>query len=137
MAFKKVAGRRVYYKFKDCTPGQVLVNGGRYIGPEQGKYGIQHIFLEDDGTKTVVLNSSGHLNWLLENYATSGKSLCNVIYSERVLLTKGAMAGKEAHNFELEIDDGDNTPVVKHKEVLPESAKKKDFAGFFDSDISL
>lgn len=104
MAFQKVAGARKYFKYAECEQGQRLVVEGLYVGPEQGKYGVQHVFKQKD-KEVVVLNSSGHLNWLLENYASAGTSLCNVIYDGKTVLDKGPMKGKEAHRFELEIDD--------------------------------
>lgn len=69
---------------------------------------MQHIFVTEEGE--ICLNSSGHLNHLLDKYAFEGAK-CNVTYAGKVLLTKGNMKGKEAHNFELEIDDADKAPV--------------------------
>jgi acetyltransferase-like isoleucine patch superfamily enzyme len=112
MGFKKVSGTRKYFKYKDCAPGQVLVENGEYLGSEEGKFGIQHLFRQEDG-ETVCLNSAGHLNYLIEKNVKPGMH-CNVIYAEKVALTSGTFAGKEAHNFELEIDEGDlKRPPVK------------------------
>jgi len=102
--FKKVAGARKYFKYTECEKGQKLVSAGVYVGPEEGKFGTNHIFRQDDG-QVVSLNSSGHLNWLLENYATPGRTVCNVIYGGKEVLQKGSMKGKEAHRFELEIKE--------------------------------
>ena len=120
MAFTKVETNRKYYKYAECTPGQKLVDAGIYTGPSEGKFGVQHSFAQADGT-TVVLNSSGHLNWLLENHVVPGK-LVNVFYADKVLLTRGTYKGKEAHNFELEVDDG--AGITRHSEsaVAPTSA---------------
>lgn len=78
------------------------MDAGLYVGEEQGKFGIQHVFKEKK--ETVVLNSAGHLNWLLSNHVQPGQ-LCNVIYAGKVVIPKGTFAGKDAHNFELEVDD--------------------------------
>lgn len=109
MAFRKVAGSRKYFKYNECTVGQKLVDNGEFLGSEDGKYGIQHLF-DEDGT-TVVLNSSGHLNWLLKNHVKTGQRV-NVEYSGKVRLTKGAMVGKDAHTFDLEVDDTKVTATV-------------------------
>ncbi len=90
-------------KYKECQPGQKLVNEGSYLGPYQGKFGVQHDFKEKDG-EIVCLNSSGHLNYLLETHVATG-DLCNIYYKGVVVLNKGTFKGKEAHNFEIEIDD--------------------------------
>lgn len=103
MAFKKVSTARKYFKFAECKPGDKLVDAGIYVGPEEGRFGIQHIYKQTNG-EIVCLNSSGHLNWLMENHVKPGQ-LVNVYYADKVMLTKGAFKGKEAHNFEVEIDD--------------------------------
>lgn len=103
MAFKKVAGTRKYFKYKDCTPGQVLVADGEYTGPEDGKFGVQHLFNQRNG-EVVCLNSAGHLNYLLKERVKVGQRV-NIMYADRKLLEKGAFAGKEAHTFDLEVDD--------------------------------
>ena len=103
MAFKKIAGVRKYYKYKDCTPGQRLVEDGEYTGSEEGKFGIQHIFNQRNG-EVVCLNSAGHLNYLLKEHVKTGMRV-NVIYADRKTLAKGPFAGKEAHTFDIEVDD--------------------------------
>ena len=121
--FRKVAGSRKYFKYAECEDGQLLVKAGVYAGPEEGKFGVQHVFKQQDG-EIVVLNSSGHLNWLLDSHAAPG-TLCNVFYKGRHMLTKGAFKGKEAHNFELEVDDAYSTPK-RHAEAAPEAALSVD-----------
>jgi hypothetical protein len=113
MAFKKVATSRKYFKYADCNPGDVLVNEGTYVGPEEGRYGVQHIFKQRNG-EIVCLNSSGHLNWLIENHVSPGV-VVNILYKERVTLTKGPMAGKDAHNFELEVEEVEEGVSAKGK----------------------
>ncbi len=77
---------------------------------------------EEEGE--ICLNSSGHLNWLLEKYGFEG-ARCNIIYAGKETLTKGVMNGKEAHKFELEIDDAD-TPPSKEKEAPSEPTYEED-----------
>lgn len=111
MAYQKVATQRKYFKYAECQKGQKLVDEGVYLGTEEGKFGIQHIFRQKDG-ETVVLNKSGHLDYLLAENATKGTK-CNVIYDGKIVLTKGPFKGKEANNFELEVDDAG--PVAADK----------------------
>jgi len=125
MAFKKVAATRKYYKYSECEKGQMLIDNGLYVGEEQGKYGIQHIFKQQDG-QVVVLNSAGQLNWQLENHATPGKTRCNVFYAGKITLEKGAMAGKESHQFELETDD--DAPQAEVKAASVEDALTPDIS---------
>jgi len=115
MAFVKVSGARKYFKYSECEKGQKLVDQGTFIGSEEGKFGVQHLFKGKDGS-TTVLNSAGHLNWLLDEHVNTN-DLVNVYYEGKEMLLKGPMKGKEAHRFELEVDDGprsnvDNTPVT-------------------------
>ena len=110
MAFKKVSVNKKYFKYAECTKGQQLVVEGSYMGPYEGKFGVQHDFKQKDG-EIVCLNSAGQLNYLLENHVEVG-DLVNVYYDGSVMLTKGTFKGKNAHNFSIEVDtDG---AKVKH-----------------------
>lgn len=101
--FVSVGGGNVkYFKYPECKKGQVLVEAGIYKGPSQGKYGVIHTFILDDGSVTV-LNSSALLNWILEHRVTVG-ARCRVIYGGKLTMTKGAGAGKDAHQFEVLVD---------------------------------
>lgn len=139
MAFKKVGGARVYYKYSELTDGDVLIPGGVYLGSEEGKFGAVHLF--QVGDETHCLNSAGQLNYLVDKFIAPG-SACNITYRGKELLTKGPMAGKESHRFEVEVDDGaaDNAPqdpapvqvspkvapvTVKPKQVIPKSVTTK------------
>lgn len=118
-----MSGKRKYFKYNECKEKDVLVAAGTYVGSEEGKFGVQHVFRQKDGD-IVVLNSAGHLNFLLENHVQVG-SICNVIYAGKVRLTRGAMAGKDAHNFEVEVADQVSAPTkvvaATAAEVLAES----------------
>lgn len=119
MAFQKVQSERIYFKYKECKPGQCLVSNGIYCGPEEGKFGVQHKFQSRDDGKITILNSSGHLNWLLEEHVEVG-SVVNVYYREEITLTKGAFKGKPAHNFDLEVDD--TGVITKYADAAPTRA---------------
>jgi hypothetical protein len=143
MAFKKVGGSRVYYKYSELTDGDTLIEGGTYLGSEEGKYGIVHLFQVD--SETHCLNSAGQLNYLIDKYVAPG-ARCRITYCGKEVLTKGPMSGKESHRFGLEVDDGaeDNTPndpapaqvapakpaqapavAAKPKQVIPKSVTTK------------
>lgn len=107
MAFKKVSGSRKYYKYNEMSEGDGILTAATYLGTEQGKYGIEHIFEQDDAVH--VLNSAGHLNKLVEKYLNPGQR-CNLTYAGRITLDKGPMAGKDCHTFEMEVETQDHTP---------------------------
>lgn len=134
--FRKVAGARKYYKYSECDKGQKLVSAGLYVGPEEGKFGINHVFKQEDG-QTISLNSAGHLNWLLEDNTTAGKTVCNVYYDGKEMLTKGAMKGKEAHRFELEVREPQTHVVSKVKDTEPAKMVQGTLALDDQPDISL
>jgi hypothetical protein len=115
--WKKVGGRK-YFKYSECEAGSVLVDGLEFIGTEQGKFGVIHVFSDDHGGETV-LNSSGQLNYLVDRYLKTGDK-CRVVYQGKAKLTKGAMAGKEAHNFELFIA-GEEAPAHTDADIPPPS----------------
>lgn len=145
MAFKTVGGARQYYKYSECNEGDMLINNGKYLGSEQGKFGIQHLF-EVEGV-THVLNSAGQLNYLVEKHLSPNQR-CNVIYKGTITLEKGPMAGKDSHQFEMQVDDGFeavapaaapvvnaitkpvSTPQVEMKAVGRPKANKKPAAAY-------
>jgi hypothetical protein len=102
MAFQKVgSGKFKFIKYKDAEEGQILAEG-TYLGTRQGQYGIQHQVKEDSGDITV-LNSAGHLNFLLENHVSRGDYI-QVTYAGVETLEKGKFKGKEVHKFEVGVD---------------------------------
>lgn len=117
MAFKKKNVDKKFLKYKDCEFGQVLVEGV-YEKAYQGTYGVQYDFRTDDDF-IQVLNSSGHLNYLLNEYASFG-DYCKITYEGSKVLEKGPMKGKDAHQFSLEIDDDRFDKSFARNGVLPE-----------------
>ena len=103
----EIGGRKIYTKYADCKPGQVLVDG-KFLRDFQGKYGIQWEFLGNDG-EIHVLNSAGQLNYKMDAYVSPG-DMVQIIYQGMILLDKGPMSGKDSHQFKL-IDMG-KAPVV-------------------------
>lgn len=104
----KKMGSRKYFRYSECTAGDVLVEDGVFVGTEQGKYGVIHVFMLNDQSE-VVLNSSGQLNYLVDKYLSEG-TRCRVVYGGKNKLTKGAMAGKEAHNFDVFVSTDGSEP---------------------------
>lgn len=125
MAFRKVDGARKYFKYNECSPGQRLVENGEYLGTEEGTYGIQHLFKTDSGV--TVLNSSGHLNWMLEKHVTVGQRV-NVDYAGSDVLQKGPMTGKRAHKFDLEVDDTPTTNATAQAATTTATASTPDIS---------
>jgi hypothetical protein len=109
MAFESVTGGpRKFVKYKDCVEGQILAEG-IYRGMIDGKYGPQHLIRQTNGQE-VVLNSSGHLDYLVETHVPKG-SMVRVIYSGKQVLEKGRYAGKESHQFDVQLDRSASMPT--------------------------
>jgi len=104
MAFVKVSGSKKFFKYGECKKGDVLIAGGTYLGQEEGKFGIEHNFKLPSG-ELAVLNSAGHLNWLVQNFLPVG-TVCNIVYGGKDVIAKGTFKGKESHRFDLEVDNG-------------------------------
>lgn len=100
-----------YFKYPELKKGQVLIQKGKYLESKQGKFGVQHYFEEIESSERKVLNSSGQLNYLVDSYLAEG-DICKIVYEGKVVLDKGAMKGKEAHNFQLYLDKPTKTPEV-------------------------
>lgn len=120
MGFKKVSNSVRYVKYKECEEGQVIAEGV-YLGTRQGQYGIQHSIKEADGI--VVLNSSGQLNYLLKTHAPKGTPV-RVTYAGMQTLETGRFKDKEAHNFELEVDEENKVEVDDSEEEEAAPAPK-------------
>lgn len=103
MAFKEVAGTKKYFKYSECEKGDVLVEG-KFIRDFEGKFGIQYEFEHKTGD-IHVLNSSGQLNYKMD-FVNPGERVM-IIYDGSIILEKGAMKGKMAHQFKLLRDEED------------------------------
>jgi len=129
MAFKRVE-TSISYPLSTAKTGDKLVNEGLYTGYREGVYGKTHLFKEKSGK--VVGLSGGQLNYMIEDAGiiTEGRSY-NVFYEGKVVIQKGAMAGKEAHQFAIEADEDEETVEVT------KSVSKVEAALSDKSDISL
>ena len=124
----EIGGRKIYCKYAQKKPGDVLVDG-KFLRDFQGKYGIQWEFLGNDG-EIYVLNSAGQLNYKMDAYVSPG-DMVQIIYEGMILLDKGPMSGKDSHQFKL-IDMG-KAPVVKAETKAADSAEDSED----DSDYGL
>lgn len=98
--YTTVSGGRKYFKYSECTKGDVLVDGGTFIGSEEGKYGIQHLF--DVGGETVCLNSAAQLNQCIDTKVKAGDKV-RIVYDGKITLAKGPMAGKDCNQFVVQV----------------------------------
>jgi hypothetical protein len=118
MSGKEIGGQKKYFKYADCKPGDVLVDG-KFLRDFQGKYGIQWEYLDNSG-EVVVLNSAGQLNYKMDAYVSPG-DMVQIIYEGMITLDKGPMSGKDSHQFKL-IDMG-KAPVAKTETKAVDSAE--------------
>lgn len=103
MGFKSLNQSIKYFKYNECNPEDVLVQEGVYLETFEGKFGHQHKFREKESGQLVVLNSAGHLNYQVNQLKTG--QVVRVIYKGTTVLEKGAMSGKEAHQFDVQVDE--------------------------------
>lgn len=145
MAFQKITGKRKYYKYAECSPGQVLVEG-HFIGLEAGKFGTNLLFRDGDGEITC-LNSAGQLLYVFQDpdRVERGQRMnpqpvrpgqyVRVTYSgkEEIKAAHSAFHGKEAHRFEVEVDDErakslEDTPTKSPTKSAPVDAPVSDIS---------
>lgn len=106
MEFRSVGGAKKYFKYSECSKGDVLVQG-KYLGTSPNKFGKDnHDFKPVDGGPTVCLNSAGHLNYLIESNVMVG-DIVQVTYEGTEKLDKGAFKGKDVHKFDLAIAESE------------------------------
>jgi hypothetical protein len=98
--FRKVEVVKKYFRYKECSPGDVLVKDGVYIGDTPNQFGRDnHDFRESDG-QVVSLNAAGQLDYILQNNVKQGDSV-KIVYAGTNKLTSGAYKNKDAHSFEV------------------------------------
>jgi hypothetical protein len=104
MAFQKLNVPKKFYQYKNVNAGDVLCEG-TYIKVGEDKFGGKtHEFRDAEEDAIHVLNSSGHLNYLMREHAQFG-DYCRVTYKGKTTLPDTSkFAGKESHTFDLEID---------------------------------
>lgn len=93
-----------YFKYPELNKGDVLIEEGIYLETKEGKFGPQHYFEEVKNGERKVLNSAGQLNYLVDSYLREGTK-CKVVYDGKITLDKGAMKGKQSHQFLLYKDN--------------------------------
>lgn len=104
MAFKKKNVEKKYApKYKECQKGDLIAEGV-YEKCGEDNFGNPTYELRTEDNTIIVANSSGHLNYLMNEYAQFG-DYCRITYEGTTVITKGRMKGKDSHVFTLEIDD--------------------------------
>lgn len=78
MGFRKrqLGGAKKYFKYSECTKGQVLVPQGRFVGTSPGYMGSTEKpnfnFKDVDTDEITSLNFAGQLAYTIENYISEG-----------------------------------------------------------------
>lgn len=112
---KKVFASRTYIKFSDFKAGDTLVEGV-FKASEMGNFDkLNHIFRTTAGE--TVLNATGKLDYLIEQFLTPGMR-CKIVYLGKIVLAKGKYKGKESHDFELYVDDSAEAVLAPEEDAI-------------------
>ena len=95
--YQEITGVTTYPKYKECEPGDVLVEG-EYLQNFQGMYGVQYKFRSRSGG-FVVLGKSGNLDYKME-FVEPG-SLVKITYEGEEILKTGKYKGRHCHQFSV------------------------------------
>lgn len=98
------ASDTTYVRLGQLSKGDTVVEG-IFIGTSQNtmyKDKLDYKFKGADG-KSIVVNEGGNLKARMKDIAAG--TLVMIIYQGKQKITKGAMAGKEAHNVEVLLAD--------------------------------
>jgi hypothetical protein len=124
MAYQKVTVEKKYHPYKDCKPGDVLAEG---VFLREGKDqfdGKTYEFRDPDKDHIDVLNSCGHLNYLMKEYMSPG-DWGRITYQGKNKIAKGKFKGKDSHSLDLDIDPERSVKVAAittSTEELPSQA---------------
>jgi hypothetical protein len=83
------------------TGPATLINEGLYIGSSKNNFDeakLDYKF-EDETGKVVVLNGAGNLGYQMGKVPVN--SIVTINYKGKQKITKGKLAGKESHNFDV------------------------------------
>ena len=110
-----------YYKYTELESGFVFFERGQYIETTiNARFGnAQHLFEDLDTKERKCLNGAGQLNYMMDQLSEG--DICKIVFKGKVLLTSGKMAGKEANQFSVYIDDSKPSPSAKVEETTTNS----------------
>lgn len=101
-----------------------LVVEGKYLGSSMGKFDKPiYEFEEADGTIAVVY-PAGLLDYLVQEYLSEGTQ-CRVLYVGKEVLQKGKYAGRDSHQFDIQL--AKESPASEVEEV--ETIEEEEFEG--------
>lgn len=117
--------------------GDILVEG-HFIGTFPNKYKPErpHLVFKNGDDEKVCLNTAGKLHYIFfgdESEIVKGDYL-QVKYAGRIVLTKGAMAGKESHEFTVLLD-ADKSIAIEQPKQEKASVESNDSLDSFDPSI--
>lgn len=112
MGFKQIGGNRVYKSWKEWKKGDTIVGVYESSYTDNfGKTGYQIKVLEStiEGFNqgvTVGLNSTGSLNYKMKTVKEN--SIIKLVYGGIGKIAKGKYKGKDFHEVNLFVDEGEN-----------------------------
>ena len=113
-------GDTVYLKPSELTPGYEIA--GQFVKTLTNDFGETYIIATEDGD--VGLNSTGKLKKLMAH--VSPGSALKIVYKGKTKITKGAMKGKDAHDFDVFVSTANLTSpqaAATHAQAAPQPRK--------------
>jgi len=116
----------------DFEKGETIFEKARYLGDEEGSFGIYQVFQDLSNNECYNLGG-GHLNWLCTQIEEG--DVVKLDYEGEELLQKGKFKGKKTHRFgmfmhEEEEVDGSAAPAPKKSK-----SKKKEEVEDIDDEV--
>ena len=90
-----------YYNLKETAAGTVLLALGQYVGPSDGRFGLQHNFIQHADHQHVVLNG-GAIDWRVEQGHIREGEYFDITFEGKGVMEKGNFKGKEVNNYKIE-----------------------------------
>lgn len=126
---ESVIKSRTFYKYKELNKRHKeegdfpIFESGVFVKGEPNKFKPE----KNDWVFNVegeehVLNSAGHLNWQMSNIEKGWK--VTPVYKGKIVLETGQMAGKEAHQFDVQFERVETeAPAEVEEPVVVKRAK--------------
>ena len=106
-----------YFKYSELDEDFVFFERGKYLETTiNSKYGTpQHLFEDLDTNERKCLNGAGQLNYNMDQLSEG--DVCKIVFKGKITLETGKMAGKEANQFDVYVEESAK-PTIKPTETV-------------------
>lgn len=116
-----------FFKLAETKPGTVLVERGVLKKEDVSeRFGNRQFYFHDKGDGKLKCLSGGSLAYLIDLHGINDHMELKIVYAGTETVENGKFAGKEAHQFEVELLNEGELDAAKIKEVQDNMEEKSE-----------